>query len=267
MLKVELLLRRTTKSKKFFAVLKIVTHAFRINQNVWTKEDLMQLTLNTRKSNIGTCPHGLPLGSCPICNGMAGGGGLKKADFSAKPGEMSWNECAAIGAFLKAQKLAQQTRQQDAINFAQKVAEFQKNLDKIQQNIINFNNIISSNLPKIISTPLVFITQTLIQKPLTIIQNLPQVFSNLITKLSDVASKITSIIGEIKTAITKKISENLSEFKKKIKSLFQIFETLNLHNEDKKINEEKKIFELKTFLHSLKQRITKKENTNETSRI
>ena len=82
-----LLLRRTTIPPEFLL-------------SSPTKEDLMQLTLNTQKRNIGTCPHGLPLGSCPICNGMAGGG-MKKADFSAKPGEMSWNEGAAIGAFLK----------------------------------------------------------------------------------------------------------------------------------------------------------------------
>ena len=150
----------------------------------------MQLTLNTRKSNIGTCPHGLPLGSCPICNGMSGGG-MRKADFSAKPGEMSWNECAAIGAFLKAQKLAQQTRQQDAINYAQRLADFQKNIDKIQQNIINFNNNITTILPKIISVPIVFVTQVIIQKPLNFIQNLPQVFTNLTTKIADIASKIT----------------------------------------------------------------------------
>ena len=226
---------------------------------------LMHLgTLHTQNSRIGTCPHGLPLGACPICNGMAGGGG-KKADFSAKPGEMSWNECAAIGAFLKAQKLAQQTRQQDALNYAQHLTNFQKNLDKIQQNIINFNNIIMSNIPKIISAPIVFITQILIQKPLAIIQNLPQVFTNLTSKLADIASKITSVIGELKTAIDKKVSEKLAEFKKKIKSLFEIFETLNLHNEDKKIDEEKKIFELKTFIHSLKERITKKDKENETT--
>ena len=226
----------------------------------------MQLTLNTKKSNIGTCPHGLPLGSCPICNGM-GGGSMKKADFSAKPGEMSWNECAAIGAFLKAQKLAQQTRQQDAINYAQRLASFQKNLDKIQQNIINFNTNLQAHLPKIISTPIIFITQNLIQKPLILIQNIPQIFTNLHTKIADITSKITSVLGEIKTAINKKIDEKLSEFKKKIKSLFEIFETLNLHNEDKKINEEKKIFELKTFIHTLKERLTKKENKNGASKI
>ena len=175
----------------------------------------MQLTLNTRKSNIGTCPHGLPLGSCPICNGMAGSGS-KKADFSAKPGEMSWNECAAIGAFLKAQKLAQQTRQQDALNYAQHLANFQKNLDKIQQNIINFNNIIMTNIPKIISAPIILVTQIFIQKPLAIIQNIPHIFTNLASKFADIASKITSVIGELKSAIDKKVSEKLSEFKKKI---------------------------------------------------
>ena len=206
MLKFKHLLRRTTMLKKFFAVLETII-----------TEDLMQLTLNTRKSNIGTCPHGLPLGSCPICNGMAGSGS-KKADFSAKPGEMSWNECAAIGAFLKAQKLAQQTRQQDALNYAQHLANFQKNLDKIQQNIINFNNIIMTNIPKIISAPIIFVTQIFIQKPLAIIQNIPHIFTNLASKFADIASKITSVIGELKSAIDKKVSEKLSEFKKKIKS-------------------------------------------------
>lgn len=223
----------------------------------------MQLTLNTRKSNIGTCPHGLPLGSCPICNGM-GGGGMKKADFSAKPGEMSWNECAAIGAFLKAQKLAQQTRQQDTINFAQKIMNFQKHLNKIQQNIINFNLITSKNLPKIISVPIIFITQNLIQKPLNFIQNLPLILNNLHSKIADITSKITSVLGEIKTSINKKISETFNNIKQKIKSLFAIFETFDLQNEDKKIDEEKKIFEIKTFINSLKERITKKEQQNET---
>ena len=29
-------------------------------------------------NRIGTCPHGLPMGACPICNGMGGGGGSVK---------------------------------------------------------------------------------------------------------------------------------------------------------------------------------------------
>ena len=57
---------------------------------------------NVNTKPPGTCPHGLPVGACPICSGM-GGGGAKKADSTAKPGEMSWNECYAIGQMMKAQ--------------------------------------------------------------------------------------------------------------------------------------------------------------------
>ena len=219
----------------------------------------MQLTLNTQKSNVGTCPHGLPLGSCPICNGMSGGG-AKKADFSAKPGEMSWNECAAIGAFLKAQKLARETRAQDAQNFAQRLADFQKGLDNMQQRLSLLNSAISTKLPRIISTPLTFIVQTFLQRPVEIMKALPQVITNLSQKIADISAKITSVLGEIKTAINKKVSEAFSELKKKVKSLFALFEALNLHNEDKKIDEEKRIFDLKKFIHSL----IRKEKDDET---
>jgi len=179
------------------------------------------------------------------------GGGAKKADFSAKPGEMSWNECAAIGAFLRAQKLAQQTRIQDAQNVAQRLAEFQKNLTAMHSRLAQFNAMLAEKLPRIISTPLTFIVQTVFQRPIEIMKALPQVFMNLSQKLADVSAKITSVLGEIKTAINKKISETFSELKKKVKSLFAIFETLNLHNQDKKIDEEKRLFDLKKFLHSL----------------
>ncbi len=219
----------------------------------------MQLTLNTQKSNIGTCPHGLPLGSCPICNGMSGGG-AKKTDFSAKPGEMSWNECAAIGAFLRAQKLAKQTQAQDAANFAQRAAEFQKNLTTIHSRLAQFNAMLSEKLPRVISTPLTFIVQTVLQRPIEIMKALPQIIANLSQKIADVSAKITSVLGEIKTAINKKISDTFSELKKKVKSLFAIFEALNLNNEDKKIDEEKRIFDLKKFIHSL----IRKEKNDET---
>ncbi len=81
--------------------------------------------VQTNNARVGNCPHGLPPGACPICSGT---GGAKKADFSAKPGEMSWNECAAIGAFLKAQQNAKLQRQHDAQNFAQNMKNFQNAL-------------------------------------------------------------------------------------------------------------------------------------------
>ncbi|MBO7672382.1 hypothetical protein J6S88_03125 [bacterium] len=215
----------------------------------------MELTFSTQKSNTGTCPHGLPIGACPICNGM--GGGLKKADFSAKPGEMSWNECAAIGAFLRAQKLAKQTQKQDYLNSLQRSAEFYKKIDLIQNNIRAFTLIMSTKMPKIISAPVNFIINTFVQKPLSFIRAIPQNITNIMNKISDVTSKITSVLGELKNAMLKKTSEKFNDFKKKIKSLFGIFSPTDTKNDDKKIQEDKKIFNIKNFINKI---LRKKKN-------
>ena len=63
-------------------------------------------------AKVGTCPHGLPLGACPICNGMAGGNSTTKRDTPRNVGEMTYNQCAAIGAMLRAQKHAKAQAQQ-----------------------------------------------------------------------------------------------------------------------------------------------------------
>ena len=39
----------------------------------------------------GCCPHGLPLGACPICSGM--GGGIKKEVTVQKKSDELLNEC------------------------------------------------------------------------------------------------------------------------------------------------------------------------------
>ena len=68
----------------------------------------MSLTAaHTHTTKVGTCPHGLPLGACPICDGMAGGNSTTKRDIPRNVGEMSYNQCAAIGAMLRAQKKCQ----------------------------------------------------------------------------------------------------------------------------------------------------------------
>lgn len=207
--------------------------------------------------NAGTCPHGAPLGACPICNGM--GGGMKTADHTAKPGEMSWNECAAIGAMLKAQRNTKLARQQDSVNFAQRVAQFEKSMMNISQKIATLTGAISRNFPKLISSPLNFVLNTIIGGTLNLIKNIPATIlsftQNIIQKFADISDKLSAIYGEIKTAIAKKIGEPLNEFKKKIKSIFSIFEPDNLQNEEKEIDETKKAFRLKTFIHDLYKKI------------
>lgn len=208
-------------------------------------------------NRIGTCPHGLPLGACPICNGM--GGGAKKADFSAKPGEMSWNECAAIGAFLKAQKMAKLQRQQDVENFAKQAVAFDKAMMNASQKTVTLAMFFTMNTPSIISKPVNFVLNTIVGGALNTIRNFPQTVQTVFQKLADISDKLTAVYGEVKAAIAKKISETFGELKKKIKSLFAIFGVQNSDNDDKQIDETKKAFKLKTFIHDLYKKLRGEE--------
>jgi len=212
----------------------------------------------------GTCPHGAPLGACPICNGMGMGGGLKKADHTAKPGEMSWNECAAIGAMLKAQKQAKLDKQHDIQSFAQKIADFNSKIMNSINNLSKLSFVIQKNTPQIISKPVNFVISTLLIGSLKLIKNIATALNNTVTtanqKIADITNKITSVIGEIKTAIKQKLSKLSQSFKKKLKSLFSIFETTDTDNDDKKIEEAKKAFKLKTFINKILRREPKEHN-------
>ena len=225
----------------------------------------MSLTaIQSNNSKIGTCPHGLPQGACPICSGMSGG--MKKADFSAKPGEMSWNECAAIGAFLKAQKNARLQREQDAQNFANNIKAFQNTLMNVSKRLANIGGFFAQNAPAIIARPVNFVLNTVLGGIERTIANIPSAISNIIQtiqqKLADISDKLTAMIGELKASIEKKISESLKTLKKKIKSIFSIFNSQNIDNEEKQIDETKKTFKLKTFIHDLYKKLTEKEKND-----
>ena len=216
--------------------------------------------VQTNSARAGTCPHGLPLGACPICNGMGGGGGMRKADFSAKPGEMSWNECAAIGAFLKAQQNAKLQRQQDAQNFAQQAIAFQNAMTNASQRMASLAQFFSANTPAIIARPVNFVLNNIIGSAINTIKNIPASISNAIQtlgqKLADISDKLTAMAGELKAAINKKVSETFSGLKKKVKSIFSIFSPQDADDEEKKIDETKKAFQLKTFIHDLYNKLT-----------
>lgn len=215
--------------------------------------------VKTNSSRVGTCPHGLPLGACPICNGMSGGG-ARKADFSAKPGEMSWNQCAAIGAFLKAQKMAQQTREQDAVSFAQKAQAFQNALMNSSQKIANIAQFFTQNTPAIIAKPMNFVLNTVLGNGVKMIANVVNFVQNFSQKMADISDKLTAMMGELKASIEKKISESFKDLKKKIKSIFAIFKPLDADDEEKQIDETKKAFELRTFIHDLYKKLTGDNN-------
>ena len=69
------------------------------------------------------------------------------------------------------------------------------------------------------------------------------------------------MMGELKAAINKKVSEFFKDVKKKLKSLFSIFVQTpdNDAEDDNIIDEAKRLFELKTFIHELYQKINQTE--------
>ena len=224
----------------------------------------MQLaTVSTNTVRTGTCPHGLPLGACPICNGMGGGGGSRKADFSAKPGEMSWNQCAAIGAFLKAQANAKLQRQQDLQNFAANLQNFQNALAGAHDKTLQLAKFINQNMPATVAKPVNFLLNNIVARAINLIKDAPVTILKtaqfLQAKFTEIADKLTAIMGELKAALNKKISDSFKTLKKKLKSVFSIFQTSDSENEDEKIEEIQKTFELKTFIHKLYKKLTENE--------
>lgn len=216
--------------------------------------------VQSNKTGSGLCPHGLPPSACPICSGGMGGN-TKKADFSAKPGEMSWNECAAIGAMMRAAKLRKQMNIKAHENRMQQIATFEKTMMNISQKLAQITMTITNNLPVAISKPITLFVNKLLIPMLQILKNIPTNFmkmmENFKQKFIDIQDKLNAIFGELKNAIDKKISDAFKNFKKKIRTLFHVEESAETTEDEKKVEEDKRAFEVKTFIHDLYSKINK----------
>jgi len=219
------------------------------------------------KPKVGTCPHGLPPGACPICSGMGGGGGgsARKADRPA--GEMSWAECVAMGQILKAQRLAQQQRDQAILSQAQSPTSFTSKLESMAQKIANLSERLADfaqkakEMPRIIAKPLEILAKLAVPV-LNVLKNVPIIAQKALNfvqqKFADISDKLNAVFGELKNSIEKKISESLKNFKKKFKSIFSIEEPADIDDEEKKVEDDKRLLEMKTVFESIKEKLKKK---------
>lgn len=216
-----------------------------------------------QNSKIGCCPHGMPAGACPICNGSAGGNSTTKRDIPRNAGEMTYNQCAAIGAMMRANKAAQNRAQVAEQNRLQGIVNFQKNMQSVHQRILDLAYAISKSFPPIISKPVSFILTQVVGRFVQIVSNIPNLFSAISPKIFDISEKLNAIYGECKAAIEKTVSDFWQKTKKKLKSIFFVFGADDSDNEEKKVDEAKKIFNLKTFIHKLSQKIKKENESDE----
>ncbi len=209
----------------------------------------------------GLCPHGLPPGACPICSGMGSGSNkVVTADFSAKPGEMSWNECAAIGAFLKSLQNARMAREADYQHQLVAIAQFQNNMAKMAANLQTFiQNMSQSPLTR----PIAYVAQNVLLPVVNFMKDLPvkflQMTANIGQKLADISDKLAAIYGELKAAMDKKFSDFAKKVKKKIISIFEIFSSNNESTDDEKILAyQKQLNKIQSFLEGINKELNHK---------
>lgn len=205
--------------------------------------------------NGNKCPHGLPVGACPICSGMGGGSMRKDRDKPRVPGEMSYNECMAEWVRMQAAKEAKiQAQIQRAENMQAQMAQHRAflGLDKVFKNLDNFAQKLD-NLPAVISTPIKVVINVIVKPILNMLTVIPKAiniiqtfFSNVGQFISSVAEKLSTVLGEIKNFIDAKISQPV---KKAIKTILAFF----TQGEDEENEEAEKIKsrEIKKILKGL----------------
>ena len=193
---------------------------------------------------------------------MSGGSQkVKTADFSAKPGEMSWIECAAIGAFLKSLKNARLAKEADYQQRLINIANFEANMAKSAETLNLFIQTMSQHIA---TKPIAFVAKNMVLPVVKFIQNMPKNVLNALAqfsnKLADISDKLAAVYGELKASVNKKISDLKKKIKKKLFSIFTIFEAGNDSDENEMmVAFEKQIKKLKNFLEKITNRDEKEE--------
>lgn len=208
----------------------------------------------TAIQNTGKCPHGLPIGTCPICSGV-GGGSTQRKDKPRVPGEMSYAECMAAWIKIQAAKEAKIEAQIQRLENAQAMNLQHRmllGLDKAMQKLDALLQKFDA-MPQILAIPIKILINVIVKPILNLISKIPQVINhiqevcvNIRNFVFSVGEKLASVFGEIKNFIDSRISQPL---KKTIRSVLGFF-AQSEEEEDEEM-EKLKSRELKKVLKGL----------------
>lgn len=224
--------------------------------------------MSVTPNKIGTCPHGLPPGACPICNGMGGGvSATKKSDVPRNPGEMSYSECYAIGQMLKAQKLSQELNQKRL-----QIASFTQNMNNLILKVQDVLATIKAALPQPISNLFDKTVNKIIIPLLNMIKNMPQMIKDIQNFVKDIKNqiisvmeKLTAILGELKQFVDAKLKSAFKKLKKKIFSFLLFVDEEEEESDDTnaKIVELNEILKIKEIFRKSVEKTEKDDTDNE----
>lgn len=222
--------------------------------------------VNNNRAN--TCPHGLPLGACPICNGMGGGSSSRKMDEPRRPGEMTYQECYAQWKQMQRAQAADKAAQEAMIKNAELAAQLQKQLAGLADKAVNVLNSIQNVLPKPAAKAFAVISNNILKPLLNIVKNFPEIIRNLPNaietiknELLKVQEKLSAIFGEVQNFIQKKISDSIKSLKKRFMSLLSILSSDDDFEDEDEFDEQINVFknfEIDNLKESIRKLITPK---------
>ena len=187
------------------------------------KEKNLTAPYSVSNTNTNKCPHGFPVGTCPMCAGMAGGA-PKDRNKPRKAGEMSYNECMAEWRRIQAQQKAE--LQEKAQANRERISELfsQKPLINIEKVVQLQNKIMQSieKFPPVIKIPAKLVLN-IVHSAINIAINtintayrfVVNIGQNLFNMINSVAEKLPMVLAEMKN-FTSKIFEKSLKFAQKI---------------------------------------------------
>ena len=144
-------------------------------------------------------------------------------------------------------------------NQAQALKTFESTMAKISQNLQNFIQQASSNF---FTKPIAFTAKNTMLPVVNFVQNIPKFIQKFQNLKIDIQDKLNAIFGEAKAIVQKKISDIVSALKIDLSGLLKVFKKNNTDDEDTKIDDDKKIFNLKTILHKIIRKKKRKDDND-----
>ncbi len=206
----------------------------------------------------GCCAHGLPAGACPVCS--MSGGASRKPDRSGRPGEMSYHQCAMIGNMMKARALAQKNHEANLKQHALNVEQFEANMARLIKNMKAFTQIFSQSF---VLKPIAFVFNITTIPLLNTVKNIPKIFQSLNNLRFEIMDKLAAIYGETKAFLLKKAEEGAKVLSSFLEKIFKTSKKNNADDDDTKVDDDKKIFNLKTIIQKIKEKFNKKKDKEE----
>ncbi len=196
-------------------------------------------------SKAGLCPHGLPPSACPICSG--GGGGMKMDRNTRRhAGELTWNECYAIGQMMKAAQARKEMAEVYQQNIALQNAQIKAGMARFAQMFNSFGTFLANSVVGKVVSFGANVIQTTAIKAANVVSNtfngvinainsavnfVQNTFNTIKNVIIDISDKIAAFFGEEKLSKFKKVGEFIERAKKKILSLFGLIDESNREEE------------------------------------